>query len=138
VPVTVEHNPPVPTFFFFPSPQTHPPKNLKIWRLIPSDTVKSPGFFKLRGTHKGSKQPLKKNKKKNLWWKFIEKSPMKTYMVKRALLLLFFYVFSIFILCLFSLLYFCLFKKRSKYVALDFSADFLIFNFYFVSSFFLI
>jgi hypothetical protein len=41
----------------------------------------------------------------------------------------FFYVFSVFILCLFSLLYFCLFKKRSKYVALDFSAYFLIFNF---------
>jgi hypothetical protein len=29
-------------------------------------------------------------------------------------------------------------KKKSKYVALDFSADFLFFIFYFVSSFFLI
>jgi hypothetical protein len=47
-------------------------------------------------------------------------------------------VFSLFILCLFSLLYFCLFKKRSKCVALDFSADFLIFNFNFVSSVLLI
>jgi hypothetical protein len=64
---------------------------------------------------------------------------MKTYMVKRAsIIIIFFYVFSVFILCLFSLLYFFLFKKRSKYIALDFSADFLIFNFYFVSSFLLI
>jgi hypothetical protein len=47
-------------------------------------------------------------------------------------------VFSVFILCLFSFLYLCLFKKRNKYVALDFSADFLIFIFYFVSSFLLI
>jgi RsiW-degrading membrane proteinase PrsW (M82 family) len=44
--------------FFFPSPQTHPPKNLKIWSLIPSDIVKSPSFFKPRGTHKGPKQPF--------------------------------------------------------------------------------
>jgi hypothetical protein len=64
---------------------------------------------------------------------------MKTYMVKRAfIIIIIIYVFSVFILCLFSLLYFFLFKKRSKYVALDFSADFLIFNFYFVSSFLLI
>jgi hypothetical protein len=64
---------------------------------------------------------------------------MKTYMVKRAfIIIIIINVFSVFILCLFSLLYFCLFKKRHKYVALDFSADFLIFIFYFVSSFLLI
>jgi predicted membrane channel-forming protein YqfA (hemolysin III family) len=64
---------------------------------------------------------------------------MKTYMVKQAsIIIIYFYVFSVFILCLFSFLYFCLFKKRNKYVALDFSADFLIFNFYFVSSVLLI
>jgi hypothetical protein len=28
----------------------------------PSDTVKSPGFFKPKGTHKGAKQPFKKKK----------------------------------------------------------------------------
>jgi hypothetical protein len=63
--------------FFFPSPQTHPPKNLKIWSLIPSDTMKSPGFFKPRGIHKGPKQAFyfyfKKNCDENLlkslqWW----------------------------------------------------------------------
>jgi hypothetical protein len=60
---------------------------------------------------------------------------MKTYMVKRAfILIIIIYVFFVFILCLFSLLYFCLFLKK----ALDFSADFLIFNFNFVSSFLLI
>jgi flagellar basal body-associated protein FliL len=37
---------------------------------------------------------------------------MKTYMVKRALIIIIIiYVFSVFILCLFSLLYFCLFKQ---------------------------
>jgi hypothetical protein len=51
---------------------------------------------------------------------------MKPYMVKPAFIIInIFYVFSVFILCLFSLLYIFLFKKRSKYVALDFSADFL-------------
>jgi hypothetical protein len=64
---------------------------------------------------------------------------MKTYMVKRAFnIIIIIYVFSIFILCLFSLLFYFLFKERSKYVALDFSANFLIFIFYFVSSFLLI
>ncbi len=64
---------------------------------------------------------------------------MKTYMVKRAfIIIIMIYVFYVFILCLFSLLYFCLFKKGNKYVALDFSVDFLIFNFNFVSSFLLI
>ncbi len=64
---------------------------------------------------------------------------MKTYMVKRDfIIIIIFNVFSVFILCLFSFLYLCLFKKRNKYVALDFSADFLIFIFYFVSSFLLI
>jgi hypothetical protein len=64
---------------------------------------------------------------------------MKTYMVKRAfIIIIIIYVFSVFILCLFSLLYIFLFLKRSKYVALDFSTDFLTFNFYFVSSFLLI
>jgi hypothetical protein len=63
---------------------------------------------------------------------------MKTYMVKRAFfIIIIIYVFSVFILCLFSFFIF-LFEKRSKYVALDFSADFLIFIFYFVSSFLLI
>jgi hypothetical protein len=62
-------------FFFFPTLQTHPPKNLNIWSLIPSDTVKSPGFFKPRGTHKGAKQPLKKKKKKSFVTKIRWKVP---------------------------------------------------------------
>jgi hypothetical protein len=51
---------------------------------------------------------------------------METYMVKRAfIIIIIIYVFSVFILCLFSLLYIYLFEKRNKYVALDFFADFL-------------
>jgi len=42
-----------------------------------------------------------------------------------------FYVFSVFILCLFSFWYFCLFKKRSKYIWTD--RDFLFFFFIFVN-----
>jgi hypothetical protein len=106
----------------------------------PSDTAKSPGFFKPRATHKGAKQPFFFSFfLKILWRIFVEKSPMKTYVVKRVfIIIIIIYVFFVFILCLLSLLYFCLFKKRSKYVALDFSADFLFFIFYFVSSFLLI
>ncbi len=57
----------LPFFFSFtPNPS---PKNLKIWSLIPSDTVKSPGFFKPRGTHKGPKQnSLKSLQWKHTWW----------------------------------------------------------------------
>jgi hypothetical protein len=66
---------------------------------------------------------------------------MKTYMVKRAFII----IIIIIILCVFCFYFVFIFTfilffilKKSKYVALDFSADFLIFNFNFVSSFLLI
>ncbi len=51
--MTVGHNLPVPALFFFPSHQTHPPKNLKIWNLIPSSS-----FFQqtLNPPEKGGKK----------------------------------------------------------------------------------
>jgi hypothetical protein len=98
--------------------------------------VKTPGFFKPRGTHKGAKQPffffffflyfcnensLKSPQWKHTWWS--------------ELLLLIFFMCFLFLFCVYFHFYiFVYFKKRSKYVALDFSADF----FYFVSSFLLI
>jgi hypothetical protein len=83
--------------------------------------VKSPSFFKPRGTHKGAKQPF------FFFFFYFKNFPMKTYMVKRTFMCFLF---------LFSLWYFCLFKKRSKYIRTD--GDFLFFIFYFVSSFLLI
>jgi O-antigen ligase len=90
--------------------------------------VKSPGFFKPRGTHKGTKQPFFFF---NLFIYLFLKFPNENIHGEAN-----FYVFSVFILCLFSLWYFCLFKKRSKYIRTD--GDFLFFIFYFVSSFLLI
>jgi hypothetical protein len=64
---------------------------------------------------------------------------MKTYMVKPAFIIInIFFMCFLFLFCVYFHFYIFLFKKRSKYVALDFSADFLIFIFYFVYSFLLI
>ncbi len=53
--------------------------------LWPLDIVKSPGFFKLRGTHtKAQSSYFFFFYFYFLWQKSVEKSPMKTYMVKRA------------------------------------------------------
>jgi hypothetical protein len=62
------------------------------------------------------------------WRKFVEKSPMKTYMVKRAFIffIFYFYVFSVFILYNKNKVFIFHFHI---FVYLDASFNFLIFNF---------
>ncbi len=104
------------------------------WCPWPSDTMKSPGFFKPRGTHKGTKQPLfffnlfLINFVTNIRWKVHNENI-------HGEASFYYYYFMCFLF--FSFLYFCLFLKKKQIHSLRFFCRFL-FLFFFVSSFLLI